>query len=106
MISRAWFISIFFALCVSGVSAHPADVTKSDGDVRTRGSLVRELEAFWERCEADHVHFVTKSEMVELKTLLLQIKEEMLSQSQRVDTLESGSETLKNRVEHTARPGF
>lgn len=86
--------------------AQPKNAAKDSQGVMTRGELVTEIESLLNKYEAEHARFATKQEVSELRVLLLQIKAEMESQSVRVDALEVGSEQTKNRVEHTARPGF
>lgn len=86
--------------------AQPKNAAKDSQDVMTRGELVTEIESLLNKYETEHARFATKQEVSELRVLLLQIKAEMESQSVRVDALEAGSEQTKNRVEHTARPGF
>lgn len=94
-------------LSLTGVSlAQSNNTQKSPNTAITRGELARQLEAVLQKCDADSQQYARKSDLNELRTLVLQLRQEMDSQATRVDALEEQTQQQKDRVDHTARPGF
>ena len=86
--------------------AQSISTEKSPNTAITRGELARQLEAVLEKCDADSQQYARKSDLNELRTLVLQLRQEVDSQATRVDALEEQTQQQKDRVDHTARPGF
>lgn len=98
---------MMIGMSLTGVSvAQSKSSQKSPNTAITRGELARELEAVLQKCDADAEQYARKSDLTELRSLVLQLRQEMDSQATRVDALEEQTQQQKDRVDHTARPGF
>ena len=105
----ALFAGIFFWMAPptlaqtddTGTSGQP-----NQNEVMTRAELVTDLDKIITNWERRSQNYVTKSEVAELRTLLTQIRDEMGSVGEREGRLQTETDEIEQRTDHTRRPGF